>query len=332
MLHLRPGSSDLGLVASNAIHYFFKLAAYLRLRVAGLFSNRDFQMSKLFVDIDELETNLSTEFIYMRTHGEPLAGIHPTPPALLCRVETETSEARQICENSCKATRGGNQRTQCLRSCGRTGSAKRQLSFHSTWSCVLQSLVTTIVWSGEPESVNARRPKQSIGVTPHRYLTQKRVERAPEMLAQTDLSLSEIAYVTGFFPTKAIWHVISVTCSVLRLASFGRRNASLMTDSLITTAIALGEGKRSRQSAAANPINTGSAFRIFRNRMVAFEYRTQRADLLQQPLGVPDVQTARVQNTTRNVHCPLAELSPDLCKIDADLAFIGRIAAPVEMA
>jgi hypothetical protein len=27
-------------------------------------SNRDFQMSKLFVDVDELETNLSTEFIY----------------------------------------------------------------------------------------------------------------------------------------------------------------------------------------------------------------------------------------------------------------------------
>ena len=30
------------------------------------------------------------------------------------------------------------------------------------------------------------------------YLTQKRVERAQEMLAQTDLSLSEIAYATGF--------------------------------------------------------------------------------------------------------------------------------------
>jgi hypothetical protein len=96
-------SSDLGLVASNAFHYFFKLAAYRRLRMARLFPNRDFQISKLFIDIDELETNLSTECIYMRTHGEPLAGMHPTPPALLCRVETATSEARQICENSCKA-------------------------------------------------------------------------------------------------------------------------------------------------------------------------------------------------------------------------------------
>jgi AraC-like DNA-binding protein len=44
----------------------------------------------------------------------------------------------------------------------------------------------------------ARQFKQSIGLTPHHYLTQKRVERAQEMLAQTDLSLSEIAYAAGF--------------------------------------------------------------------------------------------------------------------------------------
>jgi AraC-like DNA-binding protein len=44
----------------------------------------------------------------------------------------------------------------------------------------------------------AREFKQSFGVTPHHYLTQKRVERAQEMLAQTDLSLSEIAYAAGF--------------------------------------------------------------------------------------------------------------------------------------
>jgi transcriptional regulator GlxA family with amidase domain len=44
----------------------------------------------------------------------------------------------------------------------------------------------------------AREFKQSFGVTPHHYLTQKRVERAQEMLAQTNLSLSEIAHATGF--------------------------------------------------------------------------------------------------------------------------------------
>jgi transcriptional regulator GlxA family with amidase domain len=45
----------------------------------------------------------------------------------------------------------------------------------------------------------ARQFKQSAGVTPHIYLTQKRVERAKEMLVQTDLSLAEIAFAVGFF-------------------------------------------------------------------------------------------------------------------------------------
>ena len=50
-------------------------------------------------------------------------------------------------------------------------------------------------------------------------------------------------------------------------------------------------------AALANPINTGSVFRIFRNGMVAFECPAQRADLFQQPLGLHAVQAARVQNT-----------------------------------
>jgi transcriptional regulator of acetoin/glycerol metabolism len=45
----------------------------------------------------------------------------------------------------------------------------------------------------------ARQFKQSVGVTPHVYLMQKRVERAQEMLVQTDLSLAEIAIAVGFF-------------------------------------------------------------------------------------------------------------------------------------
>jgi transcriptional regulator GlxA family with amidase domain len=44
----------------------------------------------------------------------------------------------------------------------------------------------------------AREFKQSAGATPHRYLIQKRIERAQQMLAQTDLSLAEIAYAVGF--------------------------------------------------------------------------------------------------------------------------------------
>jgi AraC-like DNA-binding protein len=44
----------------------------------------------------------------------------------------------------------------------------------------------------------ARAFKQSIGVTPHGYLTQIRVQRAQELLVRTDLPLSEIALETGF--------------------------------------------------------------------------------------------------------------------------------------
>jgi AraC-like DNA-binding protein len=44
----------------------------------------------------------------------------------------------------------------------------------------------------------ARAFKQSAGVTPHHYLVQRRVDRAQEMLARTTLSLSEIAFATGF--------------------------------------------------------------------------------------------------------------------------------------
>jgi transcriptional regulator of acetoin/glycerol metabolism/AraC-like DNA-binding protein len=44
----------------------------------------------------------------------------------------------------------------------------------------------------------ARGFKQSAGIAPHHYLIQKRVERAGDMLAHTDLALSEIACTVGF--------------------------------------------------------------------------------------------------------------------------------------
>jgi AraC-like DNA-binding protein len=44
----------------------------------------------------------------------------------------------------------------------------------------------------------ARQFKQTAGVTPHSYLIQRRVERAQDMLARTDLALSEVAVATGF--------------------------------------------------------------------------------------------------------------------------------------
>jgi transcriptional regulator of acetoin/glycerol metabolism/AraC-like DNA-binding protein len=45
----------------------------------------------------------------------------------------------------------------------------------------------------------ARQFKQSAGVAPHHYLTQKRLELAQALLTKTELPLSEIAYAAGFF-------------------------------------------------------------------------------------------------------------------------------------
>jgi transcriptional regulator GlxA family with amidase domain len=44
----------------------------------------------------------------------------------------------------------------------------------------------------------AREFKRSTGVTPHNYLLRKRVERAKDMLARTDYSLTEVALAAGF--------------------------------------------------------------------------------------------------------------------------------------
>ena len=44
----------------------------------------------------------------------------------------------------------------------------------------------------------ARSFKQSEGLTAHEYLVQRRVRRAQELLAYTDLPLSEIALASGF--------------------------------------------------------------------------------------------------------------------------------------
>jgi transcriptional regulator of acetoin/glycerol metabolism len=45
----------------------------------------------------------------------------------------------------------------------------------------------------------AREFRQATGVTPHYYLTRRRVERAQELLANTGLHLSDIASAVGFF-------------------------------------------------------------------------------------------------------------------------------------
>ena len=61
----------------------------------------------------------------------------------------------------------------------------------------------------------ARAFKQSAGVTPHSYLVRRRVERAKEMLARTELSLAEVAISAGFSDqshlARHFRHVVGVT-------------------------------------------------------------------------------------------------------------------------
>lgn len=52
--------------------------------------------------------------------------------------------------------------------------------------------------SGVSEAHFARSFKDSFGVPPHRYLLTLRIERAKALLRDTDLSISEIAFQTGW--------------------------------------------------------------------------------------------------------------------------------------
>jgi transcriptional regulator GlxA family with amidase domain len=52
--------------------------------------------------------------------------------------------------------------------------------------------------SGASEAHFARAFKQAFGVPPHRYLLTRRIERAMALLRDTDLSITEIAFQTGW--------------------------------------------------------------------------------------------------------------------------------------
>src|SRR3954447_18401292 len=52
--------------------------------------------------------------------------------------------------------------------------------------------------SNVSEAHFARSFKQAFGVPPHRYLLTRRIERAMALLRDTDLSITEIAFQTGW--------------------------------------------------------------------------------------------------------------------------------------
>lgn len=52
--------------------------------------------------------------------------------------------------------------------------------------------------SGVSEAHFARSFKEAFGLPPHRYLLTRRIERATALLRDTDLSITEIAFQTGW--------------------------------------------------------------------------------------------------------------------------------------
>ena len=52
--------------------------------------------------------------------------------------------------------------------------------------------------SGVSEAHFARSFKQAFGVPPHRYLLTRRIERATALLRDTDLSITEVVFQTGW--------------------------------------------------------------------------------------------------------------------------------------
>jgi transcriptional regulator GlxA family with amidase domain len=66
---------------------------------------------------------------------------------------------------------------------------------HLEDSISLQDLAST---AGLSTSHLIRAFKQSAGMTPHRYLLQRRVRRALGLLAETTLAMSEVAMASGF--------------------------------------------------------------------------------------------------------------------------------------
>jgi len=64
---------------------------------------------------------------------------------------------------------------------------------HEEWSIPRLARV-----SGVSEAHFARSFRDAFGVPPHRYLLTRRLERAKALLRDTDLAITEIAFVTGW--------------------------------------------------------------------------------------------------------------------------------------
>lgn len=64
---------------------------------------------------------------------------------------------------------------------------------HEAWSVQRLARVSAV-----SEAHFARSFKQAFGIPPHRYLLTRRIERATALLRETDLSITDIAFQTGW--------------------------------------------------------------------------------------------------------------------------------------
>ena len=64
---------------------------------------------------------------------------------------------------------------------------------HEEWSVKRLARVSAV-----SEAHFARSFKEAFGVPPHRYLLTRRIERATALLRETDLSITDIAFQTGW--------------------------------------------------------------------------------------------------------------------------------------
>lgn len=73
----------------------------------------------------------------------------------------------------------------------------------------------------------ARLFKKRFGIPPHAYIQQRRVERAHQLILNSDLALKEIVFSTGFYDqshmTKSFKRTFDTTPTALRRASSGLR-------------------------------------------------------------------------------------------------------------
>jgi len=110
--------------------------------------------------------------------------LQPTPPTLLSSLSGALANATPF-----KMAARGGLPPRALR------RVREYVIAHIEENISIQALASMV---GLSRFHFTRAFKQSEGVTPHRYLLQCRVKRAQELLAATELPLSEIALAAGF--------------------------------------------------------------------------------------------------------------------------------------